>query len=117
MLGYDYLKYNNEPLPWAKSDTTSYKDAETVDKSESGYDRAIVSRLQQPSYAYTFRVSSFWLEKLLSYGREAQGVLTINGDAGHTVRPRVKSKKLIEDSQLTAGTDGLYEVTMQFLEL
>lgn len=117
MLGYDYLKFNNEVLPWAKEDTTNYKDQENVDKSESGYDRAIVSRLQQPSYSYTFRVTSFWLSKLLAFGRQGQGTLIINNDAGHTVRPRVKSKKLIEDSQLTAGTDGLYEVTMQFLEL
>jgi len=117
MLGYDYLKYNNEVLPWAKSDSTSYKDAETVDKSESGFDRAIVSRLQQPSYSYTFRVTDFWLEKLLAFGRQAQGTLIINNDTGHTVRARVKSKKLIENSQLTAGTNGLYEVTMQFLEL
>ena len=115
-LGYDYLKFNGEALPWATADSTAYEHVETVDLSEAGYEMAIVSRLNKPTYSYTFCVTSFWMAKLLTICSLASGTLTINNDGGHTVRPRLQNKELVPDSQLTAGTDGLYNVTINFYE-
>ena len=47
---------------------------------------------------------------------EISGTLYINNDAGHTVRPRLTSAPLVPNSELTAGTDGLYDVTIAFIE-
>lgn len=115
-LGYDYLTFNGEKLPWATSDSTAYEHVETVELSEAGYELAITTRLNKPTYTYTFHVTSFWRDKLLAICSELSGTLTINGDAGHTVRPRIQTKELEQDSQLTAGTDGLYNVTINFYE-
>lgn len=115
-LGYDYLTFNGEKLPWAKTDNTAYEHAETVELSEAGYELVIATRLNKPTYSYTFHVTSFWVNKLLAMCSLLTGTLTINGDAGHTVRPRIQTKELEQDSQLTPGTDGLYDITINFYE-
>ena len=117
MLGYDYLKFNNTKLPWAKSDKAKPAHIETIGTSEAGTDLGIVTRLNKFTYTYNFRVSSTWYDILFNICQLAQGTLYINGDAGRVVRPRMQSKDLVKDSQLTAGTDGLYDVTINFYEV
>lgn len=116
-LGFDYLTFNSEALPWAKKNSVKLSHVETVAKTEAGTDVAIVTRLNQPTYSYSFTVTSAWRDKLLTIGNYAQGTLSINGDAGHTVRPRIQSIDLVQNSELTEGTDGLYNVSMTFYEI
>lgn len=115
-LGYDYLTFNSTALPWAKKNQTKFTHMETVGTSEAGYDLVITNRLNKPTYSYTFRVTTYWLEKLLAICSLTSGTLYINNDAGHTVRPRLQSKYLVQDSELTEGTDGLYDVNIVFYE-
>lgn len=115
-LGFDYLKFNSEVLPWAKKNSVKLSHVETVSKTEAGTDVGIVTRLNQPTFSYSFTVTSMGLDKLLTIGSYTQGTLYINNDAGHIVRPRVQSYNLVQNSELTEGTDGLYDVTMTFYE-
>ena len=116
MLGYDYLKFNDTVLPWAKKNSTKYTHNETVATSEAGYDLVITNRLNKPTYSYSFRVTSFWFNKLIALCSLASGTLYINDDAGHMVRPRLQNKDLVQDSELTEGTDGLYDISITFYE-
>ena len=116
-LGFDYLTFNSQALPWAKKNSTKLSHVETVSKTEAGTDAVIVTRLNQPTYSYSFTVTSTWLEKLKTIGSLASGTLYINNDAGHTVRPRIQSIDLVKDSELTEGTEGLYNVNMTFYEV
>lgn len=115
-LGYDYLKFNSTVLPWATADSTMYEQVETVGLSEAGYDLSIVNRLNKPTYTYTFCVTDVWRDRLINICNMASGTLYINNDAGHTVRPRLQSIELVQDSQLTPGTNGLYNIVINFYE-
>ena len=115
-LGYDYLTFNTTVLPWATANNTNYTQVETEGQSEAGYDLAITTRLNKPTFSYTFRVTDFWREKLLAICSLTSGTLYINNDAGHTVRPRLQSEVVVQDSELTEGTDGLYDMTINFIE-
>ena len=115
-LGYDYLKFNTTVLPWATANSIDYEHVETTGLSEAGYELDIVNRLNKPTYTYTFRVTDFWKNKLMAICNEISGTLYINNDAGHTVRPRLQSAPLVPGSELTQGTNGLYDVTIQFIE-
>lgn len=115
-LGYDYLQFDSTVLPWATANNNAYAHVETEGQSEDGYDLVIVHRLNKPTFSYTFRVTDFWLAKLKEICGKISGTLYINGDAGHTVRPRLQSTALVPDSELTEGTDGLYDVVINFIE-
>lgn len=117
MLGFDYLVFESEPLPWAKKYSVKVKNTENIGKSEAGTDIGTVTRLLQKTYTYQFTVTSRWFTKLEAIAGLALGKLYINGDAGHNVRPRMTAYDLVKDSELTANTDGLYNVTMEFSEV
>lgn len=116
MLGYEYLVFNTVTLPRAKSNNLGYKNLEDVATSESGFDKVTVQRLEKKTFSYTFTVTDFWRAKLRSFGSLGQGTLEVEG-VSYTVRPRIKSEKLVANSELTAGTNGLFEISMDFLEL
>ena len=115
-LGYSYLRYDNIVLPWATQNNTGYAHVETEGQSEDGYDLVITHRLNKPTFSYTFRVTDFWKAKLEEICNDLYGTLYINGDGGHTVRPRLQTSIVVEDSELTEGTDGLYDITINFIE-
>lgn len=116
-LGYSYLKFNNTVLPWATSNDEKPTHIETIGVSEAGTDLGIVTRLNKLTYSYSFRVTSWWKEKLFSICNLNQGTLYIGGDAGHVVRPRWNGSKLVQDSELTENTNGLYDVSINFYEV
>lgn len=116
MLGYDYLVFNTVTLPRPLSNSTGYRNLEDVATSESGHDKVTVQRLEKSTFSYTFRVTDFWLSRLKEFCELGQGTLQING-VNYTVRPRLKSKKVVDGSELTAGTNGLYDLTIDFMEL
>lgn len=115
-LGYDYLKYNNVTLPWATANKTAYTQIETEGQSEDGKDLVISTRLNKATYSYTFRVTDFWRQKLLAICSTLSGTLYINNDAGRLVRARLQNDTVVQDSELTEGTDGLYDVSINFIE-
>lgn len=114
-LGYDYLRYNNVTLPWGTANQTAYTQVETEGQSEDGQDLVITTRLNKPTYSYTFRVTSFWRQKLLEICSTLSGTLYINNDAGRIVRARLQNETVVPDSELTEGTDGLYDMTINFI--
>lgn len=116
-LGYDYLTFNGALLPWAKKAGAKMTNIETVGTSEAGTDLATVTRLLKPRYSYSFTVTDFWLDKLLTMCNLAQGTLKINNGADKTVRPRMSGYDLAQNSELTDGTDGLYDVQIDFIEV
>lgn len=116
-LGYDYLTFNTLVLPWATAAGDNFEHIETEGQSEAGYDLVITTRLNKPTFSYTFRVTSWWKDKLLNeVCNKLTGTLYINGDAGHTVRPRLQNITLVPNSELTPGTEGLYDVVINFIE-
>ena len=115
-LGYDYLRYNSLTLPWATANQTAYTNIETEGQSEDGQDLVITTRLKKATWSYTFRVTDFWRQKLLEICGQLSGTLYINNDAGRTVRARLQNDTVVQDSELTEGTDGLYDVSINFIE-
>lgn len=116
-LGYDYLVFDSLTLPWATANSEDVEHVENAGMSEAGTDLVITTRLNKPTFNYTFRVTSWWADKLKTevYSK-LSGMLYINGDAGHEVRPRLQNKTLVPGSELTAGTDGLYDISISFIE-
>lgn len=116
-LGYDYLVFNTLTLPWATASSEDVEHVENTGMSEDGHDIVITTRLNKATFNYTFRVTSFWADKLRTeVYTKLSGTLYINGDAGHDVRPRLSNKTLVPGSELTAGTDGLYDISISFIE-
>lgn len=116
-LGYDYLRFNSTTLPWATANGEQYTQIKTEGMSEDGYDLVTVTRKNKCTYSYSFRVTSFWKEKLLTLTGLLSGTLYINNDAGRVVQPDLQSCTLVPDSELTANTDGLFDVTINFIEV
>lgn len=116
-LGYDYLKFNSTVLPWATANGAQYAQIKTEGMSEDGHDLVTVTRKNKATYSYTFRVTDFWRDKLMNICSQLSGTLYINNDAGRTVQPDLQSSTVVTDSELTQGTDGLYDISINFIEV
>lgn len=115
MLG-KYISVNSVTLPNPKSFSLNEETVEHVYESEAGTDLTQVVRYGKVSAKATFQVSSFWRDKLRAYTMAATQSVTIDGDS-MTMRVRNFSEKLIENSENVEGTDGLWTVSLDFIEV
>lgn len=115
MLG-KYLKIENVVIPNPEDLSISYSNTETIKQSEAATDIGIVTRLMKRTFSFSFQCSSFWRDKLKSYCALSQTTLTYNGEA-ITGRLRLSSEKLLKNSEYCDRTDGLWTLSVSFIEL
>lgn len=116
MLGYEYLKYNGVVLPPPTGFKISYENIENINSSEAGSKIGTVTALGLRTFNCSWGVSSFWFKKLLAIGNTASGNLTVNNET-IKVMARLNSADLVEDSELTPNTNGLYNISLSFAEV
>ena len=117
MLGKKYISINSTLIP----NPTSFKeDEETIEnvfQSEAGTDIAAIVRSGKKKFSTTFQVSSFWMEKLRTYSRSTTASVSIDGGVAMTMRIRNFKATLLKNSENVANTDGLWTVSMEFIEV
>ncbi len=115
MLGR-YITINTTTLPNPTSFTLDEETVENVFQSEAGTDLAAVVRYGKVKASATFQVSSFWRDKLKAFSQTASQSVTIDGDT-MTMRIRNYKAKLLKNSENVANTDGLWTVSLDFIEV
>lgn len=115
MLG-KYIEINSEALPNPKSFSAEEETIENVYQSEAGTDLGQVVRFGKVSAKATFQVTSFWRDKLKAYSQTTTESVTIDGTT-MTMRIRNFSQKLVPNSENVEGTDGLWTVSLDFIEV
>lgn len=116
MLGFEYLKYNDLVLPPPASFDINFDNVENINNSEAGTKIGTVTALGLRVINVGWNVSSFWLNKLLAIGHTTEGYLTFNNDR-IKVTARLGAAGLVENSELTPNTNGLYSISMTFTEV
>ena len=114
MLGY-YLKFNNETFPNPITPTKSSKTIENVNQSEAGTDLVCIVRPSKKSWSFKFNLSSAKRDILESLCSDESTQMYYMGST-YTVRVRDFSERLVQNSEWTANTDGLYEVSVKVTE-
>lgn len=116
MLGKNYLTVNNTAIPNPVSFDYSFEPIENLMTSESGKDLVVAVRLNKRTFRGTWHLSSFWLPKFEAYA-SLQSVTLVYQGTTYYCRARGFAPKLVENSERTSGTNGLWEVSMEFIEL
>lgn len=116
MLGNNYLKVNNEFIPNPVEFNAGFAEpVEVTMTAKSGKTLSNVIRLDQRLFSGTWYLSSFWLAKFKTYASSPTVAVTYQGNT-YTCRARGYSPKLVDRSEYTDGTDGLWELSMDFTE-
>lgn len=116
MLGDNYLVFENVALPNPTSLSISNQSLETVKVSVSGKDLGITTRLKKRTFACTFQCTSTWLDQLFTLCQLTHGALVYRGES-IDCRARMGGYALVQDSEYADRTDGLWNVTVNFLEV
>ena len=115
MLGDSFLTVNNEQIPNPVSFDYSFEEKENIMTSESGKDMGAVVRLDKHTFSGTWHLSSTWKDKFEGYSKVAMVSLVFDGHT-YDCRCRGFTARLVENSARTSGTNGLWEVSCDFIE-
>lgn len=94
----------------------SYRHVEKTSESESGRDLVIVTKLNKRTISATYNVDSHTLETIKTVCSSRSGTLSFLGESINC-RPRLGSTNMVKGSERLNDTDGLWEVTVNFLEV
>lgn len=101
MLGRNFIKINNTTIPSPATYAGNPVNIEDVNESEAGTERVVVTRLLKRSYSFTFHVSEFWRQQLLTYGAMNSVSLQIGSENAMTGRFRIVGDDLQKHSNMT----------------
>ena len=124
MLGHGYIEVgiNNggvvtyHKLPNPIEITENYTNIENENKSESGYDLVMVTRLQKRSWEMTLQVSNEWLATIKSWANKNRNTIRYKGEI-IDVRTRINSAQLAQYSEFSELSNGFYTVSLTFIEI
>lgn len=116
MLGDNYLTINNEAVPNPSAFAIGFTNIEAMKQSAAGGDIGIVTRLEKKTFTCSFQVTSYWLAKFLAYCNLAQCTLGYQGTS-YTVRARITNQQLTPDSEHADRTNGLWTLSITFMEV
>lgn len=124
MLGHGYIEVgiNNggvvtyHKLPNPIEITENYTNIENENKSESGYDLVMVTRLQKRSWEMTLQVSNEWLATIKSWAKKNRNTIKYKGET-IDVRTRINSAQLAQYSEFSELSNGFYTVSLTFIEI
>lgn len=116
MLGNNYLKINNESIPNPVKFRPGFAEpTESIIRAKSGKTLDNVVRLDQRLFEATWHLTSFWLDKFKAYASLPSVTVTYQG-SDYTCRVRGYNPTLIERSEYSEGTDGLWELSLTMEE-
>lgn len=116
MLGDNYLAIDGIPVPNPVDFSKAHDDKERVNESEAGGDLVTSIRLGKLDLDLTFNCSSFWAKRLEEMTKRQTVGLTFEG-VTKTGRLRLKKSALVENSERTQNTAGLWVVSVRFMEV
>lgn len=114
MLGR-YIKINDIELPNPTSFSYGYNPSENVYESEAGTQLSNIKRLDRISWSASFNCTSTLRDTLLTYCKTPSVKVKIdNGDAIDGRLRLAGEVALVENSEYTEGTQGLWTVPVKF---
>lgn len=114
MLG-KYITINNQVMPNPAKFSYTYPPDETVYTSEAGTQLTNVRRLDRLTFAASWNCSSRLKDELLVLCKTPSVSVSIDGGSAVDGRLRLSGgPELVEDSEYTNGTDGLWVVSVTF---
>ena len=115
MLGRHYISINSTQLPNPTKFKIGYRNIENIKTSEAGDDVGTVTRLLKRTFNATYQCTSGGRDRLKAFCALNSVSMTYNGES-ITARARFVSEDLAENSEYASRTDGLWTVSVQFLE-
>ena len=117
MLGNRYLKINDETIPNPVSGFKVQLEVdETINTSEAGTELVRVRRLDKHKFSGTWHLTSFWLKKFETWCTSNSVTLTYQNET-YTCRMRDYSPSLVENSEYTETSEGLWIISPTFTEI
>lgn len=116
MLGRRYLQINNTPIPNPISFKIVNEEDETINISEAGTELVRVRRLNKKRFSGTWNLTSFWLKKFQEWCESNSVTLTYQGNS-YTCRMRDFNPQLVEDSEYTETSEGLWKISPTITEI
>lgn len=114
MLGR-YIKINGEVMPNPVKFSYTYPPDENVFTSEAGTQLTNVKRLDRLTFSATWHCSSMLKKRLIRLCQTASVTITIDDEDPVDGRLRLSGgPELVEDSESTPGTQGLWQVVCTF---
>ena len=115
MLGKGYIKLNNETIPNPKNLKISDQNFDNIKTSETGEDVGTSNRLVKQTYQFTFQSTSRGRDKIVAYCKMTEIQMTFK-DKVMNGRLRITAESLFEGSEFAPRTDGLWTLTVSFIE-
>jgi len=115
MIGDNYISINGETIPNPAALKISYTNEESIGKAEAGTDIGTVRRLLKRTFAFSFDSSSRGRAKIKTFCALAECQAVIQGET-MTGRLRLTGESMLKNSEYVANTDGLWTLTVNFIE-
>lgn len=120
----DYpILINGQAVPWPAAGTWTEEPGtvENVNTTEAGTDQVIVVRRNKFQASASWNLTSFWARRFRAFSLLDSVTVSVwdalsGAYAVHTCRVTGFSAKLAEYSEQTAGTDGLWAVSLSLVE-
>lgn len=116
-LGSNYMTIGGLSIPNPKSGLKiAYNNIEKTAQSEAGTDLVLITRLMKRTFSFNAQVTSEWYSKYRTLCATSTTTLVYLGES-ITVRARLSSASLSKDSEYANGTDGLWTLGIQLIEV
>ncbi len=109
------ISYNSINLPIGVF-KISYSNIEKNNTSEAGTDITNVVRLQKRTFSITYSADSYLLNQLLQITNQPEGIFHYM-EEDIPVRARISNSDLLKKSEIVPNTNGLWNVSLQFIEI
>ena len=116
MLGKKYIKIDNVAIPNPTRFKVKRTNIESVLVSEAGTDMTDTTRLMKRVISCSFNCSSFFHDQLIDICLQESAIVKIGNESPFDARIRMNTDDLVENSELTEGTDGLWTVGLTIYE-
>lgn len=115
MLGKGYIKLNGVTIPNPTGLRIADQNTETIKQSETAEDIGNTVRLRKQTFNFSFRSSSRGRDVILQYCEMTECTMTFNGVDKYG-RLRITAEALVKDSEFCSRTDGIWDLTVAFIE-
>ena len=115
MLGKGYIKLNGETIPNPTNLKISYANKENIKESETAEDVGTVTRLGKRTFQFTFQSTSHGRDKIKAFCMLTECVMTYKEEE-ISGRLRITGDALFCGSERAPRTDGLWTLTVNFIE-
>lgn len=94
-----------------------YANNESISLSEAGTEIGVITRLQKKTIQITWIINSDLYEEVEKRCLRSTSIIQFGPQTPITVRARITAANLLKNSEWIRRTDGLWSVTVQFVEV